>query len=233
MKTYICALVLAGAAAVTTAGTTKDIIDPENPGHKPDGAVQLVGEKEHLLVPAKEGDKSKWVFADGILTASPKWDSLVTKEDYGDFRLHVEFNVNEKENPRNLENNGNSGVYLQKRYEVQILNSFGIDPEKYKKSYCGCLYKLKEPDKIASKPAGEWQSYDIVFRGARFEGEKKTADARITVYHNGELIHDDFAIPRKTGAGAKEGPEPGPILFQGHENPVKFRNVWIQALDLK
>ena len=232
--TRLGGLLLAGALSFTaTAGTTKGVIDANDPGKKPDDAVQLVGEKEHVLVPEKEGGKSKWVFADGILTASPSWDSLVTKENYQDFRLHVEFNVNEHPNPKNLENNGNSGIYIQKRYEVQILNSHGVDPEKYKKTYCGCLYKLKEPDKVVSKPAGEWQTYDIVFRGARFEGDKKTEDARITVYHNGELIHDDYAIPRKTGAGQKEGPEPGPIKFQGHDNPVKFRNVWIQALELK
>jgi mono/diheme cytochrome c family protein len=71
-----------------------------------------------------------------------------------------------------------------------------------------------------------------VFRAARFDGDRKTEDARITVYQNGTLIHDDFPLPRKTGAGEKEGPEPRPIKLQGHHNPVKFRNVWIRKLDL-
>ena len=70
------------------------------------------------------------------------------------------------------------------------------------------------------------------FRAARFRGEEKVEDARITVFHNGELVHDDFALPRKTGAGAKEGPEPRPVRLQGHHNEVRFRNVWIQPLDL-
>ncbi len=71
-----------------------------------------------------------------------------------------------------------------------------------------------------------------MFRAARFEGDQKTENARITVYQNKQLIHDDFPIPRKTGAGKKEGPEPRPIKLQGHHNPVSFRNVWIQKLDL-
>ena len=88
------------------------------------------------------------------------------------------------------------------------------------------------PDKIVSKPAGEWQSYDIAFRAARFEGEKKTENARISVKHNGVLIHNDYELTNKTGAGMKEGPDPMPIKLQGHHNPVQFRNVWIQRLAL-
>ncbi|MFN4804699.1 MAG: DUF1080 domain-containing protein [Akkermansiaceae bacterium] len=88
-------------------------------------------------------------------------------------------------------------------------------------------------DQLVSKKAGEWQTYDIVFRGARFSGETKSEEARITVYHNGVLIHDDFAIPHKTGAGQKEGPEPGVIKLQGHDNPVRYRNIWIKTLNLE
>ena len=174
----------------------------------------------------------KWVFAEGVLTASPLWDSVVTKEKYQDFRMHVEFNVNEVKDAKDPEQNGNSGVYIQKRYELQILNSFGIAEADYKASYAGGIYKQKKPDRLVSKKAGEWQSYDIVFRAARFDGTVKTENARITVYHNGELIHDDYALTGKTGAGEKESSEPGVIKLQGHHNPVQFRNVWIQKLAL-
>ena len=211
------------------AGTTKGVIDIDN--HKrPEGATQLVGDKGYTLVPEK-GDKTNWTFADGVLTAPEAWDSLVTPDAYGDFFLHVEFNVNSAPN-KDPEADGNSGVYIQERYEVQILNSFGVPEQDYKASYCGSLYKLKKPDKIVCKPAGQWQTYDIAFRAARFDGEKKTQDARITVYHNGVLIHDDVDIPHKTGAGEKEGPEPMPLKLQGHHNPVKFRNVWVKPLTL-
>jgi hypothetical protein len=84
-------------------------------------------------------------------------------------------------------------------------------------SYGGSLYRLKKPDRLVNKKAGEWQSYDIVFRAARFDGDKKVENARITAYQNLYLIHDDFSIPNKTGAGKKEDPEPRPIKLQGHQ----------------
>ncbi len=219
-----------GAIVENIPGTTRGVIKDIDKLNRPDGAKQLVGEKGHTLVPEK-GDKTNWVFNEGVLTASKGWDSLVTPDSYRDFVLHVEFNVNSK-GGSNPEADGNSGVYIQQRYEIQIQNAHGIAEEAFKNSYCGSLYKLKKPDKLVSKPAGQWQTYDIVFRAARFEGDEKTEDARITVYHNGVLIHDDFEIPRKTGAGAAEGPDDRPIRLQGHANPVRFRNVWIKELQL-
>lgn len=211
-------------------GTTKGIVDIDN-YKRPATAKQLVGEKSFDLVPNTK-EKSNWSFKDGVLTASHIWDGLLTKDPYTDFLMHVEFNVNKGDNP-NPEKNGNSGVYIQERYELQIQNAYGISEEDFKPAYGGSIYRMKKPDKLVSKPHGQWQSYIIVFRAARFDGDKKTENARITVYHNGVLIHDDFEMKRKTGAGRKEGPDPRPILLQGHANPVKFRNVWIQALDLK
>lgn len=223
------AMVLASPvrAAEGAVGTTRGILD----GKRPHDAVQLVGERGHLLVPENPKVKNQWVFEDGVLIASPQWDSLVTPESYQDFRMHLEFKVNEVPGV-DPEKNGNSGVYIQQRYELQILNSHGIPAEDYTASYAGSLYRQKKPDKLVSKPAGEWQSYDIVFRAARFEEGKRTEKARITVKHNGEIIHDDYALTNKTGAGKREGPEPRPIKLQGHHNPVQFRNVWIQRLKL-
>ncbi|QDV05054.1 Arylsulfatase [Planctomycetes bacterium Poly30] len=145
-------------------------------------AVQLVGRTQHVMVPEVEGE-SGWRFEDGVLTASPGWDSVITPESYQDFRMHVEFNVNDAPG-KDHEANGNSGVYIQQRYELQILNSFGISEADYQASDCGSLYRLKKPDRLACRPAGEWQSFDILFRAARFApasvgGETKTEDARI------------------------------------------------------
>ncbi|QTN31055.1 DUF1080 domain-containing protein [Akkermansiaceae bacterium] len=212
------------------APTTKGIIVPAK-AERPADAVVLVGEKGYDLVPDGVGP-NRWEFKDGVLTATPLWDSLLTKDKYRDFRMHVEFNVNDKGGAKTEEGNGNSGIYIQERYEIQIHNSHGIAEQDFKPSFCGSIYKQKKPDKLVSKPAGEWQTYDIAFRAARFDGERKTEDARITVYHNGVLIHDDYALTRQTGVGKKEGPEPGLIKLQGHNNPVKFRNVWIQPLEL-
>ena len=211
----------------TTTPATKGIIDFV----KPADAVQLIGSLGSQFVPESHY-KCKWTFADGVLTASPKWDSVVTPEAYQDFRLHLEFNINETGDvPR--ERDGNSGVYIQQRYELQILNSFGVSEADYKKDDCGCIYGMKKPDKLVSKPAGEWQSFDIAFRAARFKASQKTEKAepaRLTVYQNGELIHDDVVLNRHTGAGKKEENSARPIQLQGHHNQVQFRNVWIQEL---
>jgi hypothetical protein len=229
MKTrFVILTALVVAAAAADLGTTRGAIDISK-ADRPADAVILVGAEGHSLVPEGPGP-TRWAFADGVLTASPAWDSVLTKEGYQDFRMHVEFNVNEVKDAKDPEADGNSGIYIQQRYELQILNSFGVPEADYKPSYCGSIYRQKMPDRLVSRKAGDWQSYDIVFRAARFDGEKKSENARITVYQNGELIHDDHAITGKTGAGEKEGPEPRPIKLQGHHNPVRFRNVWIRNL---
>jgi HEAT repeat protein len=214
-------------------GTTRDLLgDPaEKMGMAPPpGATVLVGgdgNVESLRAQNKTDAPFPWKVADGVLEIVPGSGSVVTRENYGDFRMHAEFSVNAKE--KHSQDDGNSGIYIQQRYEVQILNSHGLPPAF---DECGALYRLKAPDHNASRPAGEWQSYDLVFRSPRWseDGKTKTANARISISHNGILIHDNAEIPGKTGAGQAEGPEPGPILFQDHGNPVRFRNVWIEEL---
>jgi hypothetical protein len=196
---------------------------------KPDDAEQWIGPEGSRLIPENPKIASQWTFADGVLTASPKWDSVVTADRYQDFIMHIEFNVNEAGDVEH-ERNGNSGLYLQLRYELQILNSFKVPLDQYKKIDCGSIYGMKLPDQKACLPAGEWQAFDIAFRAARFEKDQRREHARLTVYQNQQLIHDDFVLPRHTGAGKKEGPEPMPIKMQGHHNQVKFRNFWIKKI---
>lgn len=146
-----------------------------------------------------------------------------TSAPHRDFRLHAEFRLPYK--PFATEQaRGNSGLYLQGRYEVQILDSFGLEGVN---NECGALYKLRAPDVNVCLPPLEWQTYDIDFHAARFEGNTKIADARISVWQNGVPIHRDVAIANKTGAGKDEGPDPLPILLQDHGNPVVFRNLWL------
>lgn len=209
--------------------TTRGIIDITN-RNCPAGARQLVGKTGYDLVPETDLE-CLWTFKDGVLTASPKWESVITRDLYRDFQMHVEFNINNAPDA-DPEKNGNSGIYIQQRYEIQILNSYGVSEADYKPSYCGSIYRYKKPDTLVCKPAGQWQSYDIVFRAARYNGDEKIENARITVYQNQQLIHDDVSMPGKTGAGKKEGPDPQPILLQGHHNQVRFRNIWIQELNL-
>ena len=196
---------------------------------KPIGAQQCIGPEGSKLIPENPKIASQWSFSEGVLTASPKWDSVVTPDRYRDFVMHIEFNVNEAGDVEH-ERNGNSGVYLQLRYELQILNSYKVPFDSYTKTDCGCIYGMKKPDQMACLPAGQWQTFDIAFRAARFEDGKKKENARISVYQNQKLIHDDFILPRHTGAGKKEDPESMPIKLQGHHNQVQFRNFWIKSV---
>ena len=152
----------------------------------------------------------------------------MTRQSFGSFRLQLEFNIHP--GPRDANNaqaNGNSGVYIQRRYEVQILDSYGRSPEI---DGCGSIYKQRAPDANASRPAGQWQTYDITFHALHWSGDRKTRNARITVVHNGVKIHDDVEITAKTGAGQPEAPSPGPILLQDHGQVVSFRNIRITPL---
>ena len=93
---------------------------------------------------------------------------------------------------------------------------------------CGAIYQFKAPDKNACARPEEWQTYDITFRGPRYDGNTKIENARITVIQNGILIQDNVEVPNKTGAGQQEGPNPAPILLQEHSNEIWFRNIWIE-----
>jgi hypothetical protein len=177
-----------------------------------------------------ERDKGQlgWTWKDGVLEIVPGTGNLRTREKFGDCRLHVEFNVSATPDVE-WKLDGNSGVYIQRRYEIQILNSFGQEASD---ESCGAIYTARNPDQNASRPAGEWQVFDIVFRAPRWEGGEKVENARVTVFHNGQLIHDDVAIVDKTGSGKPEGSSEEPLRLQDHGSPVRFRNVWIERLIL-
>ena len=125
---------------------------------------------------------------------------------------------------------GNSGTYLQGRYEVQILDSFGLEP---RDNECGGIYSVGPPRLDMCYPPLAWQTYDIEFTAAKFDAAgKKTADARMTVRHNGVLIHDGRAVDHATTASIEgESPSPGPVYVQDHGCPVRFRNVWLVKRD--
>jgi len=148
-----------------------------------------------------------------------------SKQKFGDFTLHVEFLIPFKPTARG-QARGNSGVYLQDRYEIQVLDSFGLKGES---NECGGIYAKVKPRLNACFPPLSWQTYDVEFEAAHFDaGGNKTKNAITTVRQNGILIQDHVEIPGSTtAAGLKEGPDPGPIQLQGHGNPVFFRNVWI------
>ena len=199
---------------------------------KPDDAIQLIGPSgtKDLVNETKAEGPLGWVFKDGVLTVGK--GHIITKSPVTNFKAHLEFKVinkpkKKKKNKRT--NDGNSGVYIQQRYEIQILDSHGHDDD-YQNYDCASIYKFKKPDQIACKPPGEWQSYDIEFHAAKWDGDKKVANARLTLIHNGVKVHDNVEIPDKTGNGKKETPQAFPLRLQDHGNPVQFRNFWLQEI---
>lgn len=143
---------------------------------------------------------------------------------FADIELHLEFRIPFMPESRR-QTRGNSGVYLQGRYEVQVLDSFGLLPES---NGCGAIYEVAKPSLNLTLPPLAWQTYDIDFRAARFdEAGNKIAPAQLTVRHNGITIHDAVVVPGPTGRGAAETPEPAALLLQDHRSPVVYRNVWL------
>jgi hypothetical protein len=147
-----------------------------------------------------------------------------TKKTYQNFALHVEFIEPFKPLGRD-QDRGNSGIYIQDRYEAQILDTFGHPPEF---NGSGSMYRQHAPSVNMCYPPLQWQTYDIDFQAAKFDGSgNKTKNAVVTVKQNGVIVQDHYELKDKTGAGQKEGPTPGPIQLQGHGNPVFYRNIWI------
>ncbi|NDV42922.1 3-keto-disaccharide hydrolase [Flagellimonas sediminis] len=149
-----------------------------------------------------DGEKNQWVIKDGVLTSPESGSNLLTDQKFKDFKLHVEFRYPQ---------GSNSGIYLRGRYEVQIVDSEGLEPLDI---YLGGVYGFLEPNENASKPAGEWQTYDITLIGRR-----------VTVTLNGKTVICDATIPGITGGAidSKEG-EPGPFMIQGDHGPIEYRS---------
>ena len=141
-----------------------------------------------------------------------------------DHTLHIEFRTPFMPKARG-QGRGNSGVYLQGRYECQVLDSFGLEGEN---NECGGIYTVAEPIVNMCFPPLAWQTYDIDFTAAKYDADgKKIENARVTIKHNGVLIHDNVELRSPPPATSPEGPGPEACIMQDHGNPVAFRNIWV------
>ncbi|NQV29056.1 MAG: DUF1080 domain-containing protein [Rhodopirellula sp.] len=158
-------------------------------------------------------------------------EGVTSKELFGSFKMHLEFRLPFQPHDRG-QGRGNSGCYMQGRYETQILDSFGLEG---KHNECGGVYTISDPAVNMCFPPLTWQTYDVDYTEATYDDDgKKVKNARMTVLHNGVKVHDKLELDHATTAHpVKEGPEPGPIYLQNHGNPVRYRNIWVVRTESK
>jgi len=206
-------------------------------GEKPPaGAVVLFNGKnfkqwQHIPPRAKKGQKPKpapetvqWNLdkKQELMEVEPRTGSIVTRKKFTDFKLHVEFRLPFMPDKRG-QARANSGVYLQGRYEVQVLDSYGLEGLD---NECGGIYKIGKPDVNMCAPPLQWQTYDITFHAP-----KAGKPAKMTAEHNGVPIHEDRVLPKPTGGALDQDVnEPGGIYLQDHGNRMQFRNIWLVEL---
>ena len=181
-----------------------------------------------------DGTPAKWRVVDGAFEVVRGTGTLTTRDGFGDAQLHIEW-MTPKPAVGKDQDRGNSGVFFGGgRYEVQVLDSY--ENVTYADGQAGALYGQYPPLVNASRPPGEWQSYDIIFRRPRFDAAGKVlSPARFTVLHNGVLVQDNMELVGPTANGSRPPyeahPDRLPISLQDHGHPVRFRNVWIRDLE--
>lgn len=214
----------------SVVGQQGDVADSPTLGAKPPEGVRTVvlfdgtswaGWRQRDATP------SQWIVQEDGSVLVNKGDAI-TERTFRDFQLHLEFLCPDLPG-RTGQGRSNSGVYLHGRYEVQVLNSYGDPPLP---DGCGAIYSIAPPLINACTPPDRWQTYDIVFRAPRIDEDGQVREAaRITVMHNGLVIHNNVVVDRATRASLAADMVPdGPILLQDHGNPVRYRNIWIREL---
>lgn len=214
---------------VITPGTSSM---QDAPGKPPSDAIVLFDGKDLSQWLDEHDGPAKWKVENGYAEVVAKTGYIHTKKPIGDCQLHVEFR--EPTPPKGeSQGRGNSGVFLMGLYEIQVLDSY--ENKTYADGQAAAVYGQYPPLVNASRPPGEWQSYDIVFHAPRFDSSGKLArPARVTVFHNGVLVQDNVEIRGRTAVGDVPtyvpGPDKAPLALQDHGDPVRYRNIWIREL---
>jgi len=197
-------------------------------GGAPSDAIMLFDGKD---LSQWQSTKGSWKVASGYFEVTPGAGDIATKQKFGDIQLHVEWAA-PIEVRGTSQNRGNSGIFLQGRYEIQVLDSY--QNPTYADGQAGALYGQWPPLANATRKPGEWQSYDIVFEAPKFESGKLAKPAYATVFLNGVLLHNHKELmgPTVHRALAKYTDQPAEdsLVLQDHQQPVRYRNIWIRRL---
>jgi hypothetical protein len=209
------------------------VAPPAAAGQAPSDAVVLLdGKSLDNWVSAKDGSPVKWKLVDGAVTVVGGSGDIRTKQEFGDFQLHIEWRSPVEPETLKSQGKGNSGIFLQGMYEVQVLNSY--QNRTYANGQAASLYKQTPPLVNACSKMGEWNTYDIIYTAPRFRknGSVETP-AYVTVIHNGVIVQNHTQIQGTTEyIGPPKNPMhgKGPIRLQDHGNAVSYRNIWIREL---
>jgi hypothetical protein len=202
-------------------------------GEPPSDATILFDGKSLDNWESVNGGPAKWTLKEGAMTVLGGAKDIRTKKEFGDFQLHIEWRSPLDVNPeKTSQARGNSGIFLQGLYEVQVLDNY--DNKTYANGQASSIYKQHLPLVNACRKPGEWQTYDIVYTAPRFNAEGRVLfPAYVTVIHNGVITLNHIAIWGPTGyigMPIYKAHDKGPILLQDHGDAVSFRNIWIREL---
>lgn len=211
------------------------VVDPgpeRPPVSPPSDAIVLFDGKDLAAWQAESGGAAKWKVQDGYMEVVPGSGAITTQRGFGDQQLHIEWATPFPPQGDSQER-GNSGVFLMSHYEIQVLDSYHNDT--YADGQAAAVYGQTPPLVNASRPPGQWQTYDIVFHRPRFRADGAVRDsARVTVFHNGVLVQNATVITGWTVHGRRAHYEPHgdklPLFLQDHGNPVRYRDIWIREL---
>ncbi len=211
--------------------TPGDESTQDHVGKPPSDAVILFDGKDlSAWKMSKTGGPALWKVENGYFEVVPHTDYMETRQSFGDCQLHVEWATPNP--PRGHDQDrGNSGIFLLSNFEVQVLDSY--QDTTYADGQAGAIYSEYPPQVNACRPPGQWQTYDIIFHGPRFDAAGKvTRLANFTVLHNGVLIQDHVSVRRGPTDGTVYKPIPIklPIKLQDHGHPVRYRNIWVREI---